>query len=516
MGKKPARIIDVLITGGLFVLALVVRLNKLEVITPGMWGDEITVGKMAEQLWSMNRLTPFINVNYGHSTPLLYLTGLVINFWGRSMISIRLVSVVFGALSVGLLYVLLRLFFKPIIAGVATTMMLFSYAHIIISRFGYEMTAAMFFQILTVICLYLAYRTKKYPYYLAVGIGIGLGLFTYLGFRTIATALVVLSLFSLKQLPLWKQRLTSLGLIIVPMLIIISPLINYGIKHPGQLWKRARAISVFHQDLPRNEVIKELTGSTKRTLGMFWTTGDPNPRQNPAFTTMFDKLTVIIVFLGLVTLFKKNKRFLAASLLLAVIALMNDIFAIERIPEGHYYGLGHPNTLRVFAIIPIVYFWSAWGLKGIKAFCSKFDKQLYVLMFSIMAIIIISINWSWYFDQPISDFNYLVNGADKIKLVRLINQSQEKIVFASPSIIRDARVEYLVKKNIRLEPFILKEGEFSSDDLPQGGLILIDVKENPDYAQSLIDRSQELAPELMVMVEKDPWQRIEALVIKRN
>ena len=85
---------DIFIIVLILVVSVLIRLYKIEIITSGMWGDEITVGRVAERVLRSSQFIPFVSDNYGHATPLLYLTGLAIKIFGRSLTSIRLVSVI--------------------------------------------------------------------------------------------------------------------------------------------------------------------------------------------------------------------------------------------------------------------------------------------------------------------------------------------------------------------------------------------------------------------------------------
>jgi len=509
--RKP---IDSIIILGLFFLALTVRLYKIEVITPGMWSDEIVVGKTAELLFDSPGYTPFISANYGHPTPLLYLTGFIIKTFGRSMTTVRLVSVLFGSLNIAAFFILLRFFFKRQTALIVSLLMLFSYSHLIISRFAYEMTAAIFFQILTVIFIYLAFKTRNIRYFVGLGLAIGAGLFTYLGFRTNALVLLLFGTFLFLRKVNLKKVYLKLALIVFAVLISTLPLISYGLKHQEEIWARAESVSVFHQKLPINEVLKELRGSSARTLGMFLFTGDPNPRQNPAGKTMFDYLSVGILIVGLIALWKKRKDLFLASIFLSIPSFVNDIFTIELFPEFHYYGTGHPNIFRISTLIPIVYFCIAWGFKIVREMPSGLKEQYSKWLCWSFAVAIVVINWTWYFKQPISRFNYEINGVRMLKVVQLINDSERKKVFVSPSFIKDERVEYFLGEGISLEAFVPGPGADLSTSIPSDKLIILDPRESSEFSQKLI-REKESLYNMQVNALTNPWNEIDVIVVYR-
>src|SRR3989338_4252234 len=108
--------LDLVLIACLFLLAFIVRLYKVEVITPGMYGDEVTIAMAGEQVLSSREFVPFVDINYGHPTPLLYLEGIIINMLGRTLTAVRLPSILFGIMNVALFYIFLKLFFNRPIA----------------------------------------------------------------------------------------------------------------------------------------------------------------------------------------------------------------------------------------------------------------------------------------------------------------------------------------------------------------------------------------------------------------
>lgn len=297
-------------------------------------------------------------------------------------------------------------------------------------------------------------------------------------------------------------------------MISILPLISYGLKHQEEIWARTESVSVFHQKLPTNEVLKELWGSSTRTLGMFLFTGDPNPRQNPAGKTMFDYLSVGILTVGLIALWKKRKDLFLASIFLSIPSFVNDIFTIELFPEFHYYGTGHPNILRISTLIPIVYFCIAWGLKTVREMSSGLKEQYSKWLCWSFAIAIVVINWTWYFKQPISRFNYEINGVRMLKVVQLINDSERKKVFVSPSFIKDERVEYFLGEGIFLETFAPGPGVDLLTSIPSDELIILDPRESSEFSQKLI-REKENLYNMRINVLTNPWNEIDVIVVYR-
>ena len=111
----------------LIFLAFLVRMDRLEEISPGMYSDEIDVAQRGLQLYDKPDLPPFISENYYHPTPLLYLTAFSVKTLGHTMTAIRMPNVIIGALTVVAIYILLRLFFPISISLFGAILLMFQY-----------------------------------------------------------------------------------------------------------------------------------------------------------------------------------------------------------------------------------------------------------------------------------------------------------------------------------------------------------------------------------------------------
>lgn len=505
--------LDILIVFLLFALATGVRLYKIEEVTPGVWGDEIVVGEAAEVLVDKPEFTPYANVAYGRPTPLLYLNGWVLDTFGKTITTNRLVSLLFGSSNIAIFYLFLRFFFKRKIALLTSLAICFTYPHVIVSRFAYDMTAAIFFQLISILFLYLAYKFGRLRYFIGTGLFVGLGLYTYHGFRTVALGIIAISVFLLYKKYEFKEFIKRSTFIFLAISLSSLMLIGFALKNQDLFWGRVQEISVFHKGLPADEVLKELGGNTLRTLGMFLFTGDPNPRQNPSGKTMFDIITVSLMFLGLIRLKGKQKGLFYSSIFLALSSFASDIFSIELFPEFHYYGTGHPNVLRISSIIPIVYFWAGWGIDSVRKYLAIWKPKYTFQIIGVLVLGIIYINWKWYFNQPMSRFNYSINEVPMIKIVNYINEANRKTIYASPSIINDERVRFFTKEDVVFSDFTPDQKDQASV-IPVDELTIIDPMESKEFAEMLFEQRDKLSG-FRVTPIVNPWGEIETIIVYR-
>lgn len=457
--------VDIAICVGLFVLALSFYVFNIDVITPGVQGDEMAIAVASEQILTSSQFLPFVPVNEGHPTPLLYLTGLSIKTFGRSVLAIRLPYVIFGALSIATFYILLRLFFRKDISMTAALLMLFSYPFIIISRLAYEVTPEIFFQLVTAIFLYLAWKTKDIRYFIAIGLSLGLGLYTYVGFRTFTIAALLLTVYLIFKTSRGRIMRYKLLLVTIGSLFIVSvPLLSYSATHLQDVMARTTILSPLNQNYPPTEIMNELFANVGRLPRLFFMgdpkfaeNGDTNFLMNPANASLFDIGTFIFFIIGLIYLVKTNKKLFWVILIFALVSLINDLLVIDRyVGVLHPYGVGHPNTLRLAGLIPIIYFVIAYGLNPLKTLLNKGEMKFSYIIYFFLACIMFY-NWYLYYEQPANQvYSFYIdnhNGVYTMNIVNWINENNLSEVAVSPQFLSDDRFHYFLKKGVRVKMY---------------------------------------------------------------
>jgi hypothetical protein len=504
------RRLDLLIATVLFALALALLLYKITIITPGLWGDELGPGLMAQQLSQLGHFTPFLPYNLGHPTPLVYLSWLAITLMGKSVVSLRIVSVLFGAAAVSIFYLALRSIFSRSLSLSGAILLMTAYVFVTVARFGYEMSAAIFFFILAVWVFVIFLKKKKAYTVTALSAVLGAGLYTYLAFRTIAVILG-LSLMGV----IWQQkknRTQLFALALGSFLIIAGPLLVYGLRHPEQLNERVHSLSVFEQNLPASEIKKELVGASQRTLTMFWQTGDPNPRQNPGGVVPFDIFTVVLAVLGLGFLLKQKPRVGAVISLLVIGILATEIITLEQIPEFHYYGLGHPNTLRISLLVPVMICLVIWA--GQELSNKIKDREYRWLSIGIGVLLISGINLYSYFGQKLSPWIYQTNYVKELNAVQFFNhQPPDSQTFASATLFHSPHVQYLLQPRHTLlalpDNFNCNEASF-----PTGTSVFLVEDLAVCSAQQL--QTLQKNPDFELTATYSPWKTLERLVVQKK
>lgn len=511
---------DTLIAVLLFLVAFAIRIYKVDQITPGMWADEITVSQAGESLVDSGKFTIYVSNNYGRPSPFLYFTGAVVNTFGRNLTAIRTPAIIFGALSIATFYFLLRLYFSQFVSSVSSFMLSFAYPLVVISRLGYDITASFFFQILTISALSLYYKKLELKYAALFAVFLAVGLYTYYNFRLFAIVAATLFGFIIYK----KQKQIRTKDILVPtitFLILILPLTLFAIKTPQTFFARINSLWVFGQGLSTIEVVKEVGASIIRLSFVFAITGDPNPRQNPSGVPMFDLITTIVLIFGLVYLRRKRKDLFLGSLLFLIPPILSDVLSLERIPDYHYYGLGHPNTYRISGLIIIIYFWAAAGFENINEYFNERNKKVSIYFLCVICVLASYINFYNYFSQAKLNqyfylYNYKYNGQEMLNVVNQINSSKAKDVAVSKTYLNDIRVTYFLKNGVKLSPFLPATVDDVFRATQKYDMVIVDPLENTDLTAEIINKNEATVNYFYLKTLKNPLGGIEALLLNRN
>ena len=515
---------DICIIAILFFVALAIRLYRVDQITPGMWGDEVGYAKLGERLVDSGTFTPFSDDLFAPPTPFLYILGWTVKLLGRSLVTVRLPAVVFGALGVAAAYAFLRTIFHRSLALSGAIILLVLHQHIVLSRLTYEMTATVFFEFLSLLYIYRMYKTASVRDGMAAVLFLGAGLYTYLGFRTTAVFLFLLiTILVLSRRTLMKEKLKYLFILYAVLFLSVVPWLSFSLRHPAHVLARAQSVSVFHQNFSSERLVKEILGNTKMSLGMFWNNGDPNPRYNPSRSAMYDPIFAGIAALGLVYLLRKHKSLAYAGLFLMIPSLVNDIFSVELFPEFHYYGTGHPATARVLGLLPILLFFFVSGLNAIAKLPFLRTNTHRILVHTLLGVIVIAacfVNWNLYFNQKPNQFIYYANGVPALDVVAFLNRAgayNTPAVAMSSKLADDQRVQYFSDPRVARIPLVITKDETSIDVIPVGIYTLIYTNTSPVLARELTDQEFQQKNHLEVRaLPPNPWNVVDTLIVYRK
>lgn len=313
---------------GILILALGLRIYKLEDVPPSISWDEAAVGYNAYTIanWGMDEYGRFLPLYFrsfgeGKNPVDIYLTALSTKLLDLSEFSTRLPAAVFGVLNVLLLYFLSKTLFKSRLIGlIASLFLAISPYNLHFAHFNHEANIALFFFMSAILLFYLSLNKRK-NLIIPSGIAFILSFLSYSASKIVVPIiLIVITILYLKQLinigiP---SLISGLILFIFIILIIIHPSL-LGITRYGQ--------TAIGDSLVKKTKIYEKTNNL--TLGRLeivfnqyflhfapqylFISGDKNPRLSFQ-TGQFYKIDVFFLIAGL--LYLVHKRFKAGFLVL--------------------------------------------------------------------------------------------------------------------------------------------------------------------------------------------------------
>lgn len=304
------------------------RAYRINEIPLGLYTDEAMNANNATEAVETGRFRAFYSENNGREGLFIALAALPLGVFGNEPWALRLVSVLFGTLTILGIYLAAKELLKKnphheAIALLASFFLASSYWHLNFSRIGFRAILVPFAATFAMYFLLRALRKSTIPDALLAGAFIGLGLYTYSAF------LFFLPVVALPiGLAIWKWRthgkkekhishrlrraLTThtactpciAVLIFFIVFIFALPLALHFIQHPQDILARPTQISVFSAVEP----VRALTQSTLSTARMLFVAGDCNWRHNFACTPQLNLFVSFFFIAGLMLLISRLVR----------------------------------------------------------------------------------------------------------------------------------------------------------------------------------------------------------------
>lgn len=413
----------------ILLLATILRVYKITVIPPSLFGDELDVGYHAYSILKTGRdySGNFMPLHFQSlaewRTPLyLYAAVPTVAIWGISPLGVRLPAVIFGVLGIWGIYLLVSELLSyqvnqkkrsqttdhRSLALIAAGVLALSPWHLQYSRAGFEVTMLLAFLIFG---LYFFFRSLKDPRYLWISVAILV--FTPWIYSTAKLFTPLLILF---LLVIWKKQVLNmtrphLVRAVVAGLVVGLPVAYSTIFGGGA--QRAGYTSVFTDPTIEPEIGTARTVDFLRrgetVLGYepnirdrffhnklnFWTEnitknylqtyssdflferGDPNLRHSPKGVGQFYKIEFIALVLGIVIFFTSKTN--------GKIKLFISFWLVAGALPASLTRDGGNHATRLILILPPLIFLVAFGLvEGISRVKSSYRMLLatsYILLF---------------------------------------------------------------------------------------------------------------------------------------
>jgi 4-amino-4-deoxy-L-arabinose transferase-like glycosyltransferase len=289
-------LVPALLAGSLLVA--VWRLYGLDQLPFGMWRDEARHGLLALRILHDSQYRPVYVPGVADIPALLfYLDAVPIGLFGPHPWTVRLVPALAGALTPLALYWLVRPLFGRQVAVLSAGLLAVSVWHIGLSRLGFAATLG---PPLTILALGLIWRALQPGAQLhrhtqagLAGACCGLAVYAYHPSRLAPIVIALAVAITLgRDRRAWRTAASRLAIATLFLLLVLAPLINYGLTDPVGYSRRLDQTSVFNEDaIAGHAPAWRIEQNARLILGMWNEHGDENARHNLSGAPMLDPLT---------------------------------------------------------------------------------------------------------------------------------------------------------------------------------------------------------------------------------
>lgn len=427
----------------IIIIAAFFRFYKLTEFPPGLYPDVAINGNDAVGALRTHDFQVFYPENNGREGLFINLIALSFNFFGISVLAIKIVPAIIGLLTVLGLYLLAKELFARIlnssaniIALLSSFFLAISFWHVNFSRLGFRAIMVPFILVWSFYFLFRGIKLVKISffsdensniiqkmlaicYWLLAGLLFGLGFHTYIAFRVapailgIAFCIEIFNYWQTRKLKESKNSRRTRTLIILWCILFAAviaaalPMAIYFYKNPQDFLSRTGQVSVLASPQP----IKGLIISSAKSLGMLNVSGDCNWRHNYACEPALPLPLGILFLFGffrclgeiLRTIYKwRSSRESAESeysgwSFSQISLFLMTWFFVMLLPEI-LTNEGLPHSLRAIGAIPAVYIFTGiggwWIYKRIKNYDLQFkniktSKIIRTLVFVFFALSIV-------------------------------------------------------------------------------------------------------------------------------
>lgn len=443
--KKRLMLITIIIFG--FLL----RVLFITSSPPSLYGDELTIALDAYSLLKTghDQLGNFMPLTFpmgaGRPAGYVYFSIPFIAIFGPTALGVRGLSIMSGIGLIILLYLITKKYFSQKVGLVAAAIYAFSPWDISLSRGGFEAHLALF---LAVLGIYLLIEASKKPkFYILSAASFGLTLHTYPTYKlSLLLFLPLIFWFTGIRNILDKSKKYLVSFLITLLILVILSLSQTFI---GSSETRFASINIFSQDklkasieekinLERN--ISQLPSSLVKyfhnksieymkvlgenylqnfSVDFLFIHGDRNPRHNMATMGHLYFVEIILISLGLLSFWQKEKKTLTFLLIWLLLAPLPTAI------------VDLPHVLRSAFMLPPLIILSSLGFATIASIREKLHLFVILLLFVIQFIFFAQ---KLFFLAPTEYSNFWSYPAKIASEIAIKNKNEYDYIFLSDRI----------------------------------------------------------------------------------
>lgn len=346
------------ILGAILLVAIFFRFWRLNSLPPGLHPDEAANGLDIFRMFDHHDFRILYDTNGPREALFFYLQAIFVGLMGNTVLALRMAPAIIGVAAVAVTYLWSRDWFGRRVGLLSAAIFAINVWAITVTRDGFRASLT---PLMVALVMWLggrAYKTGRWTYFILAAITLGIGFYSYTAFDLLAGALVLGGIYISIARPKWvKQHLAKLALSAAIFAAIVSPLLYFTVRHPGEsTLARANGTSFLNAGNNNGQPLQTLLSSTGRTLMQFNWRGDDNARHNTPGEPMLDSFVGVMFLIGLVVAIvhlNRPKYFMLLAVFGAM--LLSAIVTAEGVPHG----------LRTIGAAPAAFILAALGINYI-------------------------------------------------------------------------------------------------------------------------------------------------------
>ena len=377
------------------ILAFALRVYKVTEDPPSLNWDEVSIGYNAYSILKTGRdewgqAFPLHFKAYGeYKLPVqIYASIPGIAIFGLNEFGVRITPVIYGTLTVLLLYFLAKELTKSSKVGLVSAFLLATSPwHIHLTRASFESSFSVFWVMLGILMLYKGLKSKKYLVLSAIPLA--LAVYTYNSARVFTPMFILAFLFIYRKELLKMKKTTTLMLVIFGVCML--PLVPFSIT--GEVANRYKLVSIVDDaglvpriDEARNmstlpSPVKEIVHNRYTYLGLTFISnylahftpsflfidGAPHKQHHVPGTGQMYLIQAPFIFLGLYYLFRDKKEYKWLLLAWVLLAFIPVAITRDSIPHALRTLIAAP-PYAVLTAIGVVFLLEKLKSKSLKWF----------------------------------------------------------------------------------------------------------------------------------------------------
>lgn len=380
-------------------LGLFLRIYNIQNTPPGVYPDEAVNGLDALSAIHNGNWQWFYPANNGREGLFMNLIALCFKFFGVSVLTLKLPSIIFGTLVIIGTYLLGKELYNRRIGLISGFLVATAFWAINFSRISFRANMLPAVLAFSLFFLWRGMRTKKIRDFAISGLIFGIGLHTYISFRIAPAVLVgMFFVFLFTRQNFIRQYWKNLLVFAAATFLTAAPMLyTLFVSHPEYWTSRSTSISIMSPEVNQGDLLVTFLRSFGLSLVKYSIWGDQNWRHNYPPYAILDPITGIAFAFGLIYSIIRLFQLLYLRFWkkenhprMEVYIFLLFWFFIMNAPE-FLTAEGNPHALRAIGTLPVTFILASLTFEYFFRASERYSPIFKKISVGILTIILLSV-----------------------------------------------------------------------------------------------------------------------------